>query len=75
MSNPADLITPALDAGFTSVRVDGARLHMHTRCPRHDAVSPVSMPIKEGRRIVELVFRCPVDGEQFRAPLDSVFLL
>jgi hypothetical protein len=69
-----EALQTALDAGHTSINDEGTRRHMMAICPDHGAPSPVSMPIKEGRRIVEIIFRCPVDGERFRVPLDQVFL-
>jgi hypothetical protein len=74
LATDAEAIQTALQMGHTSVRQEGSRRHMMAKCPDHGTESPVSMPIKEGRQIIEIVFRCPTDGALFRAPLEEVFL-
>jgi hypothetical protein len=67
-------IAAALERGHTSIRgEDGFRHDMMARCPTHGVASPVHMPVRQGRRVVEIVFECPTDGGLFRASLDQVF--
>ncbi len=74
MDDALTLMRQALDAGHYSVKIDGTRHWVVADCPTHGVRSPVSMPIKEGRRIVALVFRCPLGCPPFRRTPDEVYL-
>ena len=52
----------------------GYRRFIYARCPNDRNDSPVYRQERAGQAFTRLLFRCPICGNQFESPIESLFL-
>ena len=75
-STDVDQIKQALSNGhlFVTDPATGYQRSLHANCPEHGESSPVYRTERSGEAITRVVFQCPVDGHQFDAAPEQMFL-
>jgi hypothetical protein len=75
VSAEADVVARMLDEGrLTHVDQDGHTLELFGSCPDDGSRAPVHRVNRNGRRIVEVMLRCPSCGHDFTAAPESMHL-
>jgi hypothetical protein len=75
VATEADLIRRMLDEGQLA-RADegGHRRELRAACPADRASAPVHRAARAGRKLIEVVFRCPDCGRDFPASPETMHL-
>ena len=73
--NETDEIKRALESGrLFAADQTGYRRFVYSRCPKDGNDAPVYLQERSGQAYTRLVFRCPICGNEFESPVESMFL-